>query len=99
MLGFNKKDARVIWRHPVFNRVVVLEISESRAMYAVANVDSHIESLRGEFHDSCVHAHDPIEGKLRLCEILARSYNYMAMQTVAENIEKCVDTTRPGYRD
>lgn len=99
MLGFNKKDARVIWRHPVFNRVVVLEVSESRPIYAVANIDSNIESLRGEFHDSCVHAYDHMDGKLRLCEILARSYNYMAMQLVAESIDKCVDVTRPGYCD
>ncbi|WP_134059112.1 hypothetical protein [Rheinheimera aquimaris] len=98
MFGFNKKDARVIWRHEYFNRIVVLEIDESRTAYAVANIDSVVNSLRGEFHDGCVHAIDHL-GKLCFCEVLARSFSLKAMKLIAENIDACYDTTRIGYRD
>lgn len=107
MLGFNKKIAHVIWRHEYYNRIVVLEIKESRTVYAVANTGSKVTSLRGEFTDDCIQAidesthalSDPNRPARILCEVLARSYSKDAMQLVAENIDSCIDTSRRSYRE
>lgn len=98
MLGFNKKAAYVEWRHPRFNRVVVLEIKTSPRSYAVATLDPGITTVRGEFDLHCVHAIDHATQEVSACRIHAVSTSKAAMLLVAERVDECFDTTRGGYR-
>lgn len=99
MLGLNKKAANVIWRHPRYNRVAVLEIRTSPTEYAVATVDSQVASLHAEFSLDCLHGTDNSRQATYSCHVLAMSRSKDAMLLVAKEISSLFDVTRSGYKD
>ena len=98
MLGFNKKSARVRWRHPTEKRVAVIYILKQQAAFAVVYTDPLVETLNGLFDHDSVHAFDGATGQPVSCKLLAKSSSYKAMLLVAERVDAFFEVSTGNSR-
>lgn len=94
-MGFNKKPGHVLWRHPKYNRLVVMELRLQVTQYAVALLDPGITGLHAEFDLSTVSGSRGPETVS--CHVLAMAQKRAPMQFIAERAEECFDTTLGAF--